>query len=190
LKREPELPKTKQTRGCYICECGHPLDIITVLDQTEVNRIGQSGMLGTNCEQCAKAIEIHLNPGGFHIGYSYFGGSMHFESLCAIEVPGMTVTVGDPDDLEVTIGDRSWHFGIRQPSRNRFIVFARAFANGKAVRLLDFPRLNVRLTGIERDQVRLDWNPDTVICANNFLHLEGPAPALTRAWHYMNNGVL
>jgi uncharacterized transporter YbjL len=152
--------------------------------------MGRSGLLGANCVQCAEAIEIRLKPGGFEVGYSYFGGSMHFEPLCIVQVPGMTVIAGDPDDLDITIGERSWHFGIRQPSRERFVVFQQAFVAGQAVRRLDFARLNVHLTGIERDRVRLEWNPDTVICANDFLHLEGLAPALTQAWRYMNKGVV
>lgn len=188
-KRESKLPKNKQTGHGYTCQCGHPLDLISVLDQREMNSIGRSGMLGANCVQCAEAIEMRLKTGGFDIGYSYFGGSMHFEPLCTVRVPGMTVSAAEPDDLEVTIGERTWRFGIRQPCRERFVVFPQAFVAGKTVQQLDFPRLNVRLTGIERNRVRIEWNPETVICANDFLHLEGLSPALSQAWHYMNKGV-
>jgi hypothetical protein len=138
--------------------------------------------------QCGESFEVRLKSGGYEVGYSYFGGSMHFEAMQSIPVIGMTVTEGCPDDLDVTIGDRHWHFGIRQPSRQRFIVFQQAFVAGQPVRALNFSHFKVTLYGIQRAGDRLEWDADTIVRPDDFLFLEGPAPALTRAWHYMNDG--
>lgn len=168
--------------------CGHPFDLVAVLEQKDADSIGQSATFSTPCAQCGQSFEIRLKIGGYDIGYSYFGGSMHFEPLATIQVPGLQVTPGEPDDLDIAIGARRWHFGVRQRRRERFVVLGQAFVAGKSVHQLDFARLHVELTGIERDHVRIAWDRDTVLCARDCLHLEGLAPALTKAWHYMNQG--
>lgn len=181
--------KNRHTTKPIEGRCAHSIDLVAMLDQRAADSIGRSGMLSTICKQCGETIEIRLKRGGFDVGYSYFGGSMHYESLRTVRVSGMTVDFCDPDDLDITIGDRHWHFGIRHLSRERFFVLPQAFVVGRTVSLVDFASFNVCLIGIERDRVRLEWNPDTIICSRDFLLLEGLSPALLRAWRYMNDEV-
>ena len=172
----------------YICQCGQAFDLVAALDQRASESIGHSATFGANCVRCGDSFEVRLHNGCYDVGYSYFGGSMHFEALQTIRVSGMAISAGDPDDLDVTVGDRHWHFGIRHLSRQRFVVFSQAFAAGQPVRAIDFARFKVSLVALERDRVRVDCQTDTIIQPNDFLHLEGHAPALTRAWHYLNDG--
>lgn len=172
----------------YFCVCGQALNLVELLDQRPANSIGRSRMLSAPCPRCGDLVEIRLNNGGYEVGYSYFGGSMHFESMHSVRLHGMTVTESDPDDLDVCIGERYWHFGIRHLGRQRFCVFAKAWAAGQAVAALDFAHFDVHLTGIERDRTRIDYDGATLIQPGDFLHLKGPSPALTLAWHYMNDG--
>jgi hypothetical protein len=134
-------------------------------------------------------MELRLKNGGYDVGYSYFGGSMHFEALQRVSIRGLTITVSDPDDLTVTVGNRQWHFGIRQLTHSRFCVFPRAFAAGKRMDELDFDQWGVTFTGIVRNKLRLEHDRETQIEPDDFLCLSGPAPALTCAWHYMNDGI-
>jgi hypothetical protein len=172
----------------YICQCGQVFDLVAALDQKAADSIGCSGMFSPACVRCGESFEVRLKSGGYDVGYSYFGGSMHFEAMHAIRVRGMSVSKGDPDDLDVRIGDRHWHFGMRRLSRQRFIVFPQAFAAGRPLGALDFARFDVSLLALERAQVSMACDSGTLVQAEDSLHLEGPAPALTRAWHYMNDG--
>jgi uncharacterized transporter YbjL len=106
-----------------------------------------------------------------------------------VSVRGLNITASDPDDLTVTVGDRQWNFGIRQLTSSRFCVFPRSFAAGKRVCELDFDQWDVTFTGIVRHNLRLEHNQETKIKPDDFLYFSGPAPALTRVWHYMNDGI-
>jgi hypothetical protein len=172
----------------YICDCGQKFDLITALDALPVDQMGSSGMFCPSCRNCGQSIEVRLRNNGFEVGYSYFGGSMHFEAMKKVSVKGMKITVSDPDDLDVSIGNRQWHFGIRRFSTARYIVFKQAFAAGKRLDMLDFTRWGVTFTGMHRNDLRLEHSPETVIEANDFLNFSGPIPALNRVWHYINNG--
>jgi hypothetical protein len=171
----------------YTCDCGTKLDLKAALDALPSEHLGSSGMFSPTCT-CGKSVEVRLRNGGYDVGYSYFGGSMHFEPMQRVRVKGLEITPSEPDDLHVVLGTREWHFGIRRPTSSRFCVFAQAFAAGKRVDELDFAQWGVTLTGIHRADARLDFGAETLVAANDFLYLSGPAPALTRAWHYMNDG--
>jgi len=173
----------------YTCDCGQKFDLIGALELLSSDRMGKSGMFSSVCLTCGTSIEIRLKNNGFEVGYSYFGGSMHFESMKRVSVKGLKIKPSDPDDLDVAIGDRQWHFGIRHLTSSRFCVFTRAFAAGKRVEELDFNQWNVTLTGVERDHAPLDYSKATVIQGEDFLCLTGLSPALTRAWHYINDGL-
>jgi hypothetical protein len=173
----------------YTCDCGHKLDLVAALDALPSDRMGSSGMFCPACSGCGQSIELRLRNGGYDVGYSYFGGSMHFEPMQRVSIKGMKIVPSGPDDLDVTIGDRQWHFGIRRPSSARYVVFQQAYAAGKRVSELDFARWGVTLSGMERSGMLLEYTPETVIKAEDFLHLSGPSPDLTRAWHYMNDGI-
>ena len=73
-------------------------------------------MFSPPCRGCGQSIEVRLKNGGYEVGYSYFGGSLHFESMQRVSIKGMKIAAFDPDNLDVTIGNRQWHFGIRRPS--------------------------------------------------------------------------
>ena len=140
------------------------------------------------CSGCGQSIEVRLKNGGYEVGYSYFGGSMHFEAIKSVSVKGMKIAASDPDDLDITIGRRQWHFGILRPATARYSVFQQAFAAGKRLDELNFAQWGVTFTGMHRNDIRLEHSPETVIEADDFLYFSGPAPALTRVWHYMNDG--
>jgi hypothetical protein len=173
----------------YTCTCGTRFDLAAALDRLPPDQMGSAGRFVPACPGCGEQLmEISLRNGGFDAGYSYFGGSMHFEAVQRVRVKGMTITPADPDDLDVVIGERRWHFGIRHISRLRFCILSRAFAIGKRVDELDFAQWGVTLTGMEQDRVPVEYGNETVIQEGDFLWLSGPDPALTRAWHYLNDG--
>jgi hypothetical protein len=173
----------------YSCQCGQEFDLIAALEALPSDRMGRSGMFSPACSSCGQNLEIRLKNNAFEVGYSYFGGSMHFEVMKTVSVKGLTIEPTDPDDLEVTIGSRHWHFAIRQLTSSRFCVFPRAFAAGRRVNELDFAQWGVTLTGLERGRVPVEFVPETIIEAEDFLHLSGLAPHLTCAWHYINDGI-
>jgi hypothetical protein len=173
----------------YICDCGRKLDLIAALDALPTDQMGSSGMFCPACSVCGQSIEVRLRNSGFEVGYSYFGGSMHFESIKRVSVKGLKIAVSDPDDLGVILGDRQWHFGIRCLATARYMVFQQAFAVGKRLDVLDFSQWGVTFTGMRRNDVRLEHSPETVIEAGDFLCFSGPAPALTRVWLYINDGI-
>ena len=172
----------------YTCDCRQKLDLSAALDALPTDHMGSSGMFSPVCSGCGRSIEVRLKNGGFEVGFSYFGGSMHFEPMQRVKVKGLIIAASDPDDLTVSIGSRQWHFGIRRISNSRFCVFAQAFATGKRVDELNFTQWGVSLTGMERGHIPLEYSDATVIEPNDFLWLSGPSPYLTRAWHYMHDG--
>ncbi len=172
----------------YTCKCGQDFDLVAFLDALPPGQMGSSGMFGHACSRCGERFEGRLRGGGFDVGYTYWAGSMHFETVQQVRVAGLKLTRSEPDDLKVVIGSRHWHFGIRHPSAKRFVIFDQAFANGKRIGELDFAQWNVSVTEIEREAARLPPGPDVVLAAGDFLCLVGPEPALNRAWHYLNDG--
>lgn len=172
----------------YNCECGKQFDLSAALDLLPVDRMGSSGMFCQTCCNCGQSKEVRLKNGGYEVGFSYFGGSMHFEPIKRVSVKGLKIAVSDPENLDVTIGNRQWHFGICQPSTARYVVFQRAFATGKQLKEMDFDQWGVSFTGMHRNDKRLEHLPETVIEANDFLCFSGPSPALTKVWLYMNDG--
>jgi hypothetical protein len=172
----------------YRCDCGTVLDLIALLDRLPGDGTSASRMIGTRCTGCDAPMELRLGNGRFDVGYSYFGGSMHFEPVKEVSVPGLHVTPGAPDDLDVILGTRHWHFSVRTTSRQRFLVFDRAFAAGKRLDALDFAQWGVGVEAVEREEKRMEPAGDLTVIAGDFLHLAVPAPALTSAWYYLNGG--
>ena len=173
----------------YFCDCGQKLDLAAALDAIAPDRMGRSGMFSLTCSGCGdNALQIRLGNGSFEVGYSYFGGSMHFEPVKRVSVKGLKIIPSDPDDLEVVFGENNWRFAIRHISTQRFCVFQRAFANGKRVEELDYGRWGVTLIRIQRNNEQIEFNDSTMIQADDFLSLSGMSPALTSFWHYLNNG--
>ena len=168
--------------------CGHAIDLPTLLDATPRNGAGSSGMFFAKGPACGEGTELRLANGTATTGYSYFGGSLHFEPMKTCRVGGLKVAASDPDDLDVTLGARQWHFSVDTPSRLRFVVLANAFAAGRALGELDFAQWGVAVEKVERDDARFDADSALLLRPGDFLHLRGPAPALTRAWLYMNDG--
>lgn len=173
----------------YTCSCGQKLDFIAALDSLPADRMGSAAMFCPVCSGCGQSIEVRLKNGCFEVGYSYFGGSMHFEPMQRVSIKGMKIVVSEPDDLEITIGSRQWQFGIRHTTSARYVVFQNAYVVGKRVAELDFSQWGVTVTGVRRDDICLEHTLETVIEPGDFLCFSGPAPALTRAWHYMNDGI-
>jgi hypothetical protein len=170
------------------CDCGQTFDLAAFLDGLPRDGIASSGMVAHSCPGCGRSVELRLRNGGFDVGYTYFGGSLHFETLKEVRVPGLRVVPSDPDDLDVWLGPRRWHFGWDRPSRLRFAVLSSAFAAGKRLGDLDFDQLQVVVEAVERVGERLAPDRNFLLAESDFLHLRGAGPALTRAWHYMNDG--
>jgi len=172
----------------YRCTCGAVLDLVALLDSLPEDGTSAARMVGTRCPGCRAPLELRLGNGRFEVGYSYFGGSVHFEVMNEVRVPGLHVTPGSPDDLDVTLGDRHWHFSVRTLSHQRFIVLNGAFAAGERLDALNFAQWGVEVESLERNATRLEPAGDFTLSAGDFLRLCGPAPALTLAWHYLNDG--
>jgi hypothetical protein len=134
------------------------------------------------------AIEARLENGGFTVGYSYFSGSLHFELVQRVRVRGLTITPTGSDGLQVMLGLRHWSFAVDRFSRHRFAVLDGAYAAGKRIGDLDFGQWEVVVEKIEKDRIMLDPETGHVVAEGDFLWLCGAEPALTRAWHYMNDG--
>jgi hypothetical protein len=170
------------------CACGSELDIAAALDALPRDGIGSSGLAGLRCSGCGASVETRLHGGGYTVGYSYAAGGFHFEPVQRVQVRGMTVTATEPDGLEVRIGTRIWTFSVDRPSRLRCAVLPGTFAAGKPLSQLDFTRFGVVVEKFERDSMETPPEPVMVLAAGDFLHLLGPAPALTRAWRYLCEG--
>ena len=41
------------------------------------------------CTRCGKAIEFRVRAGSLEIGYTYWAGSLHFEGMVGVSVPGL-----------------------------------------------------------------------------------------------------
>lgn len=172
----------------YRCDCGTVLALDALLDALPAHGTGSSRMIKTRCPGCDTPMEIRLGNGRFEVGYSSFGGSVHFEAMKEVKLPGLHVVPGPPDDLDVTIGARHWHFSVPSTARQRFIVLDLAFAAGKRLGDLDFAQWGVDVEAVERNARRVEPASDVVIAGGDFLHLRGPEPALINAWRYVNDG--
>jgi hypothetical protein len=164
------------------------LDLVKLLDGLPRDGTSSSGLLGATCPACGAGVEVRLGNGAFEVGYTYWAGSLHFEALQRVRVAGLKLRRTEPDGLEIDLRGRRWSFAVDRPAQDRFVIFANAFAAGKQIGQLDFSRLGVSVLKVERrGELRepgLDWE----LAEGDFLHLRGPAPALTRAWHYLNKG--
>lgn len=173
----------------YVCACGRAFDLAAALDALPRNGSSRSAMVQTRCAGCNSAIELRLRNGGYDVGYSYAGGSLHFEPVKKVRVAGLAIKPGEPDALDVTLGERRWHFAVDTPSRQRFAVLPNAWCAERPLDALDFAQWQVQVEAVERAQASLAPRKDWVLQRGDFLHLRGAAPALTAAWHYMNSGV-
>lgn len=172
----------------YVCDCGRALDLVAVLDALPRDGTTHGGQLSTKCAGCAASIELRLRPGGYDVGYSYFGGSMHFEPVTRVEVKGLAVAPSDPDDLDVRLGDRHWHFSYDRRGWQRFAILPAAFALGKRLDELDLGQWQVTVGPVERGGAKLPPAEAGELQEGDFLWLQGHDPALTRAWYYLNDG--
>jgi len=172
----------------YVCPCGTKLDLIKLLDGLPRDGTSSSGMLGANCPACGAGLEVRLGNGAFEVGYSYWAGSLHFETLQRVRVAGLKLRRIEPDGLEISLRERHWSFSVDRPSHDRFVILARAFAAGKRVGQLDLSQFKVRLEKVGRKDELLEPAADLLLAEGDCLHLCGAVPALTRAWHYMNQG--
>lgn len=59
---------------------------------------------------------------------------------------------------------------------------------GKRISELDFARFGVSVERVERDDEKREPDPGFTLAGGDFLHLLGPAPALTKAWYYLCDG--
>ena len=116
---QPEVPYAHRLDGAprampYTCDCGLAFDLKAALDAIPTGRMGKGGMLFPTCARCGQSVEVRLRDGGYDVGFSYFGGSLHFEPLQRVSVRGLRVTPSEPDDLEVVLGARRWQFQFRR----------------------------------------------------------------------------
>ena len=170
------------------CDCGHALDLTAALDAMSPEAARSDGRIYLQCPGCGEGLDMRLGSGRVEVGYDYFGGSMHFEVLKTLKVAGLKAVPGEPDDLDVTLRGKRWHFGNRTPSHLRFIVFGNAWASGRKLAELEFGQWDVTVEWVERGEDRLEPDPGLEIRPDDFLHLRGLARSLTRAWYYMNEG--
>jgi hypothetical protein len=122
------------------------------------------------------------------LGYSYAAGEPHFEAIRKVRLRGLRVVPGEPDDLDIHLAGRHWHFGVARNSRLRFAVLPAAWARGHRLGDLDFSAVKVEVEALERGGVQGPPVLATVLEVGDFLWLAGPQPALTRAWLHMNHG--
>lgn len=169
--------------------CRLQVDLTALLDRLPADALGHSAHGHMKCEQCGDSFEFRLFKGRFEIGFSYWAGSLHFEATDEAHIPGLVVTPGEPDDLEVTLGERHWEFRRRFKGEQIFMVFEQAWSKGRTLAELGFDRLDVEVMGVERDHV-LDRNfsNGTRLAAGERLLLRGYPLALQRAWNVMLNG--
>ena len=170
------------------CHCGHALDLAAVLGVMSPEQVRSDGRIHLHCPGCGEGLDMRLGNGRVEVGFDYFGGSMHFEVMKTLKVAGLKAVPGEPDDLEVTLGGKRWHFGNRTPSRLRFVVFGGAWAAGRKLAELEFGQWDVAVEWVERAEGRLEPIPELEIRPDDFLHLRGLERSMTQAWLYMNEG--
>ncbi len=150
--------------------------------------VGSSGHTNLVCPACSASQELVIENEKITLGYSYAAGSSHFEPTREVKLKGLLVVPGEPDDLDVQLAERHWHFSVSRLSHLRFAVLPAAWARGRRLGDLDFRSMNVTVEAAERDRVKASPDMERVLEAGDFLWLAGPDPALTWAWFYMNHG--
>lgn len=171
-----------------LCECGAPTDLAAWLDALPPDGLGASGHTNLVCPACRASVEVVLGNGTVSLGYSYAAGETHFEPTRQVQVPGLRVVAGVPDDLGVWLAERHWQFGVTLASHLRFAVLPNAWARGRRLGDLEFRAMSVEVEALERAGAKAAPDLGQVLAVGDFLWLAGPQPALTRAWLRMNHG--
>jgi hypothetical protein len=74
------------TPNCLFCQ--HVFDIDQLLsDMGSYDTNTDSG--AARCRQCNQSIEFRIRSSTLELGYTYFGGAMHFEGLETFHIPGL-----------------------------------------------------------------------------------------------------
>ncbi|MFI5184877.1 MAG: TrkA C-terminal domain-containing protein [Vicinamibacteria bacterium] len=173
--------------GGYPCECGWAgtpeavLDAASGLDPT-------LRLLGGACPQCKRAFEVRPERGVLRFGYSYFGGSMHFEAVKDVKVPSLEVAWPAPNEIEVALGPRRWRLSAAAESSEWMYVFPTAWGVGKMISALRFDEIGVRITHVERNWKPLFFDHATVLHGGERLLVIGRTGALRRAWARLHEG--
>jgi len=65
--------------------------------------IEQTSSASAKCPACGGSIEFQVRSGSLELGYTYWAGSLHFEGLVTVRVPGIKV-VGEGDSRAIEAG--------------------------------------------------------------------------------------
>lgn len=65
-----------------------------------------SAMAGGQCPQCGQGFECRICDGRVEIGYTYWAGSLHFETLTEASVPGLRLDSTEAPPAAVLDGVR------------------------------------------------------------------------------------
>ena len=63
-----------------------------------------------DCPACHKSIEFRVRSGVIEIGFTYWAGALHFDSVASYPVRGLSVS-SSPDLVEVSLAGHSFRLG-------------------------------------------------------------------------------
>lgn len=168
--------------------CAHEINLIALLDKIAPNSGGANGYLPFTCDECNGSFVLSLRSRKIEIGNFYSAGSSHFEATISKMLPRLKVTVLEPDDLEVTFGDRQWSFHNRHLTNERVAILPNSFFKNRQLQELDLAQFEVTLVGFKRNGEPLLFDTNTLLLERDQLTIRGFDRALSRAVNYLNFG--
>lgn len=72
---------------CMCPLCGKPFEIAVYLSKSSYSTNTDSGYGA--CPNCGKGVEFRVKSNSIEFGYTYWAGSMHFEGMETVAVPGL-----------------------------------------------------------------------------------------------------
>jgi hypothetical protein len=156
----------------YACDCGRGLSAEEILDS--VSGYVPTQKLFASCPGCKANIELEVVSGALTIGYSYFGGAMHFEPMLRLHATGLVTSLDDDEVLTVSFKNRQWTFQPPADLMERFAIFNGSTFDGKTLGELKLDEISVRVESVERGHQKLANTPSTLILkGGDILNLRG-----------------
>lgn len=63
-----------------------------------------------DCPACHQGVEFRVRSDAIEVGFTYWAGSLHFDSVASYPVRGLCIS-STPDGVEVSLAGRSFRLG-------------------------------------------------------------------------------
>lgn len=100
--------KTSSRVGCLFCKADvEAADLLATVEG--YNPVCDS--VGARCPACAGSLELRVSGRTLAVGYTYWAGSMHFEAMAEVRVPGLERVACGPGEWAASL------YGVTFPAR-------------------------------------------------------------------------